>query len=168
MPKRILIIGPSGAGKTYVSEVLKKQGINAVDADTIVGLSGWYDSQGKEVDFPRNAGSEFLNTHQFLWDREVLADFLKDKEEVYLFGLAGNVFDMLNLFDKVYFLKVKPELIEDRLMHETRINPMGNTKYQREAVLAYAREIEKKASELGIKMIDADQTPEAIFDSLNG
>ena len=38
MDKRVLIIGPSGSGKTRISAELRKQEINAVDADLIVWL----------------------------------------------------------------------------------------------------------------------------------
>src|SRR3989338_3744394 len=130
MSKRVLIIGPSGSGKTYVSAALRAKGINAIDADLVEGLSDWFDGNDKKVECPADAGPEFLNNHVFLWDRGFLSKFLEEQDEVYLFGASGNVFDMLDLFDKVYFLKVSPELLAKRLRHENRENPMGKTNYQ--------------------------------------
>lgn len=165
---RVLIIGPSGSGKTYASAKLREKGINAVDADLIPDLSNWYDKDDRRVEFPSDAGKEFLDNHTFLWSREVLEKFLKNRNEIYLFGLSGNVFDMFDLFDKIYFLKVAPEVLAERLQHESRENPMGKTAYQMQNALNYAKEIEETARKLGIKMIDANKTPKEIFKEMSG
>lgn len=166
MSKRVLIIGPSGSGKTYVSAALREKGINAVDADFVEGLSDWFDGNGKKVECPADAGPEFLNSHEFFWDRGFLGKFLEGQNGVYLFGASGNVFDMLDLFDKTYFLKASPELLAKRLRHESRENPMGKTGYQLQNALKWAKEIEQKATDLRIEMINADQAPEVIFDKI--
>ena len=166
MSKRILIIGPSGSGKTYISAALRAKGINSIDADLLEGLADWFNGSGRKVQCPMDAGPEFLNNHEFLWDRGFLNKFLEGQNEAYLFGSSGNVFDMLDLFDRVYFLKASPELLADRLRHESRKNPMGKTDYQLQNALKWAKEIEQKASSLHIEMINADQTPEVILNSL--
>jgi thymidylate kinase len=85
---------------------------------------------------------------------------------MYLFGMSGNVFNMVDLFDKVYFLKTSLEILVQRLRHENRENPMGKTDYQLQNALNWARKIEEKAKNLGIEMIDANQTPEQIFNQI--
>ncbi|MDB5260487.1 MAG: hypothetical protein JWN37_718 [Candidatus Nomurabacteria bacterium] len=160
---KILILGPSGSGKTYTSFYLRRKNINAFDADTIPGLAGYFDSKGNEVEFPIGAGKEFLDTHEFLWSREFLKVFLKKNNDVYLFGMAGNAFDMVDLFDKVFFLNAEQEVLAERLRHESRENPMGKTDYQLQNALNWATEIEEEARGLGIKMIDANLPPEEIF-----
>ena len=163
MIKQILITGPSGSGKSYISAKLREEGINAVDADLIEGFGEWYDSKDRRVDFPSDAGKEFLDQHRFLWKREDVEKLLKENDELYLFGMSGNTFDMLDLFNKVYFLKADPEVLAERLKHETRENPMGETEYQLQNALIYAKEIETTAYKHDIQMIDANQTPEAVF-----
>ncbi len=163
---KVLIMDPSGAGKTYLSKELKNLGINAVDADSIEALHSWYDGKGNKVSFPENAGREFLDNHSFLWNREFLKNYLKENPDVYLFGMSGNAFDMLDLFDKVYFLKVPPVVIDERLQHESRENPMGKTEYQRKIAVEWAMEIEKKAKEKGIAFLDATLSPEKIHQIL--
>lgn len=164
MSKKVLIIGPSGSGKTHISAELRKRGINAVDADLIAGLSDWLDGNGNKVDYPKVANKEFLDNHEFLWDKEFLKEFLSKQKEIYLFGLAGNIFSVIDLFDRVYFLRVKPEILAKNLRHASRENPMGQTDYQLENALQYAKEIEDKANELGIKFIDTtNKSPEQIF-----
>ncbi|MBI1974307.1 MAG: AAA family ATPase [Candidatus Zambryskibacteria bacterium] len=164
MKKKILIIGPSGSGKTYISAELRKGGINAIDADLVLDLSSWFDNDGKEVEYPEDADKEFLNNHEFLWNKEFLKDYLRKQDEIYLFGLSGNVFNVTDLFDKVYFLKVERQVLTENLRHESRENPMGRTDYQLENALKYAEEIEQKARELGIEIIDATgKSPDEIF-----
>lgn len=160
---KVLVFGPSGSGKTYISSKLRKLGINAVDADLIEDLSSWYDRQGNKVKYPEDADEVFLNNHSFLWNRKFLEDYLAKVADIYLFGASGNIFDMLDLFDKVYFLKVNPDLQKERLTHQLRENPMGNTEYQRENAVRWGLELEQKAKNSGIKFIDATLGPEEIF-----
>ena len=167
MGKRVLIIGPSGSGKTYISAELRKQEINAVDADLIPRLSGWFNKDGKKVKYPEKADKEFLDNHEFLWNKEFLKDYLESQDDVYFFGLSGNVFNVISLFDRVYCLKVNPEILARNLRHESRENTMGRTDYQLENALKYAEEIEQKAKELGVKIIEVmDKTPEQIFQEI--
>ncbi|MBF8249559.1 MAG: hypothetical protein HW400_160 [Candidatus Levybacteria bacterium] len=161
--KKILVLGPSGAGKTHLSTVLKEYGLNAVDVDSIKGLHGWYDVKGNEVVFPRDAEKEFFDNHSFLWNREALVNYLKKNPDVYLFGMSGNAFDMLDLFDKVYYLDVPENLIRERLQHSSRINPTGKTPYQREVAVEWAKLIKERANDLGLTFIDAALTPEELY-----
>ncbi len=131
----------------------------AVDADSINGLHSWYDGNGKKVKFPKNAGKKFLDNHSFLWDRKFLVDYLKTNHELYLFGCSGNVFEMIDLFDKVYFLKTSDKIIEERLSHPSRKNPMGKKEYQRKNAIKWAKALEKKAKGLKIEFIDASLSP---------
>jgi len=161
--KKILILGSSGSGKTHLSVVLKQRGLNAVDADEIRGLHGWYDGKGSKVVFPRDAGKEFFDNHSFLWNREALANYLKKTPNVYLFGMSGNAFDMIDLFDKVYFLDASENIIKKRLQHSSRANPMGKTTFQRKMAVEWAKLIRERARDLGLIFIDATLTPEEIY-----
>jgi len=161
---KVLIIGPSGSGKSYVSATLRKKGIKkAVDADLVEGLADYFDASGRWVEYPLDADKEFFDNHQFLWNRKFLEKFLQKQDEIYLFGLAGNIFDLIGLFEEAFFLKAKPEILAENLRHESRDNPMGKTYYQIRNALKYAEEIEENAKKLGIEMIDAHQSPEEIF-----
>ena len=167
MAKHILIIGPPGSGKTYISGSLKKKGVNSYDADLVYGLSSWFGINGEKVTYRQD--NEFLDNHRFLWDRDFLSTFLsKQEDDIYLFGISDNIFDMVNLFDKVYFLKTPSEIITKRLNNKDRKNPMGGTNYQVRKILELAEDVEKKAGHLKIKIIDANQAPEKILLEING
>ena len=163
MTRKVLVIGPSGSGKTFISAALRAEGINAPDGDLVENLSSWFDGAGNAVICPPDCDQDFLDNHEFLWNRNVLQKFLDTPKDVFLFGMSGNVFEMLDLFDKVYFLKSSPEILAKHLRHESRENPMGKTDYQLQNALNWAKEIEIKAQELGIQMIDANQSPDKIF-----
>jgi dephospho-CoA kinase len=162
---KVLIVGPSGAGKTYLSNELKKLGLNSVDADIIGPLSSWFYGDEK-VKYQENADKEWLDNHSFLWDKDYLKHYLNENPDIHLLGASGNVFEMLDLFDKVYYLNVPDEVQDERLQHETRENPMGNTEYQRKNAIEWGHELRDKAKDLGIEFIDATSSPEEIYRQL--
>lgn len=69
---------------------------------------------------------------------------------------------------KVYFLKADPKLLAERLRHGTRENQMGKTDYQLDNAIRWGKEIEEKTKQLGIPMIDAEQSPKEIFAEISG
>ena len=166
MSKNILIIGISGSGKTHIVQKLKDQYLYIHDADEIKDFSGWFDKDREPVGFPNKANKEWLDNHEFLWDREVLQEFIKKNEPVIIFGFAGNCFDMLDLFDEIYYLDIKPEEIKKRLRSEDRLNPMGKTEEQVDLVIKYMKTIRCQAIESKILFIDASQSPEQIISQI--
>ena len=163
---KVLIFGPSGAGKTYLSKELKKLGLNSVDADLIGPLNSWFDGNGKKVNYPEYADAEFLDNHSFLWDKDYLSKYLTTHPDIYLFGASGNIFEMFDLFDKVYYLDVPDNVQNERLQHESRENPMGNTEYQRQNAIAWGNELRQKAKNLEITFIDTTKDTEDIYQEL--
>lgn len=161
--KNVLVFGPSGAGKTYLSSKLKDMGVRTVDADSIHGLGNWFDSNNNKVTMPDDAGPEFLDNHSFLWDKNFLKNYLEKNEGIYLFGVSGNIFEVFELFDKIYFLDVSPETMNERLQHSTRQNPMGKTEYQRNNAVEWGMQLREKAREYDIEFLDANLSPEEIF-----
>ncbi len=162
----VLIFGPSGAGKTYLSKELKKLGLNSVDTDLIGPLSSWF-FVDKKVEYNENADKDWLDNHSFLWDKDYLKQYLTENPDSYLLGASGNVFEMLELFDKVYYLDVPEEVQYERLQHESRDNPMGNTEYQRKSAIAWGHGLRDKAKQMGIEFLDATKTPREIYELLN-
>lgn len=163
--KRILIMGPPGSGKTYVSSKLQEKGIaQAVDADLIPDLGTWVDKKGKKVQFNRNADSKWLNEHKFIWDRKVLEKYLTDKkDDVYIFGISENIYDLLDLFDIKFYLKATPKLILQRFSQPGRKNPMGRKPEQLQRIMKSILYYTRKAKKFGFVFIDASKSPEEIY-----
>jgi len=167
--QKIIITGMPYSGKSYVSDFLKKNGENVIDADSIKGLGHWFDKRGNKVDFPHDASKEWLDTHDFLWDKNFLHLWLTEqKSSVYIFGFAANILELLDLFDKAYYLDISPEVLKQRFVENERANPMGQTEEQQETILRDLSDFAQKAKEKGLIFIQADQSPEKIYKIVTG
>jgi len=159
---KVLVIGPSGSGKSYVADALQVRGINAFDDEDIDGLSSWYNQQRQKIPPPKTAEEAFANHYSFLWDKKFLSDFLNGHDEVYIFGGSGNVTDVFDLFDKVYFLKIGPELQRKRLRSPLRKTP--DLDFGEEGMIVWGAWFEEEARKRNVPFVDANQTPEEIFE----
>lgn len=162
---KVLVLGPSGSGKTYVSHVLQRAAVPAFDDSDIEGLSAWYDQHGTKVPPPQNAAEAMVGHYAFLWRKKVLARFLERFSDVYVFGGAGNIFSMLGLFHKVYFLKVTPELQKERLRSPSRENPEMDR--NGDDTIVWGGWFEEEVKKRNIPFIDASLTPQQIFDIIS-
>lgn len=163
---KILVIGPPGSGKSFISRKLRELRHNAVDADTVKGLSKWVDTKGNRVDFPENAGKEWLRSHRFVWDRGFLKSYLKEESPEYLFGVSDNVLDMIDLFDNAYILDVSPDLIRERMKDGDRLNPMGKTSQQVSEIITQMETLVENARSLGLEFIDSSLPLEEILEEI--
>lgn len=158
---KVLLFGPSGSGKTYVSQALKKQGVNAFDDGEINDLSGWYNMQGEKVATPTTAREALDNHYSFLWSKRVLKAFIDKYDEVYVFGGSGNIFNMFNIFDKVFFLKIDPTIQKERIMHSSRATPLMD--FDENGIVTWGDWLEQEAVKRNIPFIDATLSPDQIF-----
>jgi len=147
-----------------MAKALQRQGINAYDDSDIEGLSAWFDRNGNEVVEPKTADEAMANGFAFLWSKRVLGNFINQFSEVYIFGGSGNIFNMLDLFDRVYFLKIEPELQKQRLLSASRPTPLMDA--NEDGIIIWGGWFEEVAKQKNIPFIDALQTPEQIFEMI--
>lgn len=163
-----LVLGPSGAGKTFLASTFRARGLHAIDADCVPGLCGWFTLEGVPTKYPINAGHEFLSCHHFLWDKDVLRELIRHERESYVFGMPRNAFEAIDLFNAVCYLRVPPGVLLNRLQSASRNNPMGQTQYQRDYCLDRAKETEIVARKLGIRFVDATKEVDQIVADIVG
>lgn len=163
---KVLIFGPSGAGKSFVANAWKKQGINAFDDGEITDLSNWYDRNGKRVSIPATADEAMANGYAFLWSKKAMARFLALYPTVYVFGGSGNVSEVFDLFDQVYFLDIDPVLQLERLKSPLRPTPQLDS--NAEGAIVWGQWLRELALAKGIPFIAANQTPEVIYEFVKG
>jgi len=163
---KVFVFGPSGSGKTYVSHALQKSGINAYDDADIEGLSAWYDRQGRKIAAPDTADEAINNQYSFLWSKKVLKEFVNRFKDVYIFGGSGNIFNMLDLFDKTFFLKVEPQIQKERILNSPRPTPLMDINDN--GIVIWGEWLEQEAKKRHIPFIDASLTPKEIFEIILG
>lgn len=166
---KVLITGPSGAGKTHLCEYFNEHGLLSVDADLVESLGEWYDHEGLRVQFPRGGADEFMDNHEFLWDREILEQLLAKHEDIFLFGSSGNVFEFTAYFDKAVYLDLPLDVMEQRLASKARRNPngMGETEAQRKIIVEYVRDhFKPEAEQHGLILINANRSESKIMDDI--
>jgi shikimate kinase len=167
LTKNILITGMPGSGKSFLTKSLRELGVNAFDADEIKGLGDWYSIQGKrKVRFKLNADVNWLNRHEYLWDKSFLRKFIHKNEPLILLGGSANLFSFVGLFDAVYYLKVPSRIIEKRIQRNNRKNKFGLLKEQRETVISEVKNSDKLISKMGITVLDGTLPPRKIISKI--
>lgn len=163
---KVLVFGPSGAGKTYISRALHKRGIHAFDDTDIPGLSSWYDRHGQKIAGPDSADEALNNGYAFLWSKRYLAKFLRPLSEVYVFGGSGNIFDMLDLFDRAYFLDIPPRLQIERIQKAADRNRQMDI--SKEGITIWGQWLREEAQRRQIPFLDARLSPDQIYSIISG
>jgi len=158
---KILVFGPSGSGKTYIANELRKLGINAFDTDQIKGLSAWYDRNGQKVAEPKKPDEALKNHYSFLWSRKFLDGFISKYNNVFIFGGAGNLFSMIDLFDRVYFLKIDSQTQKERIQNSTTRN--SQLDFQNNNLVIWGKWLEEEARKKNIPFISGTLSPKEIY-----
>jgi shikimate kinase len=161
MHKHVLVIGMPGTGKTTLTAYFIKKGKTAFDGDEELGK--WLDKRGHVKRMMKHASKKWLSEHRWRWNVRKLKKLLKDNRELYLFGGADNQFDVLDLFDRTYYLKADKKLLAKRLKTRTGPYDFGKTKHQKELVFGWINSVDRRAKENGLIFIDASLSPNQIF-----
>ncbi len=165
MTSHTLILGAPGSGKSFLAACAKERGFSAYDADyDVPGLGVWKDKEGKAVSFPKIVTIDWLETHAFVWDVEVLAAFLRAHESVALFGIASNAFALSGMFDRVFYLSVSESVLRERLLHSIdRKNPRGKSEAEVQQIWHdIVHDHMPQIKEKGITCIDGDRNAEEV------
>jgi len=158
---KVLVFGPSGSGKTYVSNALREMGIPAFDADRVIGLSSWYNKHGNKISEPMTAEEAINEQYAFLWSRNFLSNFLRQHNDIFIFGGSGNIFDLIDLFDSVYFLKIDSQVQRERIQNSNNRNK--ELDFKNEELVIWGEWLEEKAREKNISFIDGTLSPKEIY-----
>ncbi len=157
----VLVIGVGGTGKSYLASRLRKKGFAVVDEGSTVGLTKLVDKNGRKAKYSTDSAENFWKNHFQVIDLKVLKKLLRENKTLYVLGDAGGQpgkgngsFDIIGMFDKVYYLHASEELLESRLMGRTS-KQFGKRKGELKGVFAHKAKLDKKAKALGILFVDA-------------
>jgi len=116
--------------------------------------------KGEKIMTPTTANEAIVNRYSFLWSKTFLEKFLAQFKDVYLFGGSGNVFNMIDLFDKVFFLKVDLEIQKERLLKSRKESLMD---FNEDEIIIWGDWLEQEARKKEITFIDATLSPKHIL-----
>ena len=107
---RILVTGVAGTGKSTLCKELIARGKPAHDADLIDGLASWVtQDEHFKVCSCKKTSKEWIENHDWLWDREKLQGLLTNQHRIVLCGIGHNQADFYGMFDQIILLKLNDE-----------------------------------------------------------
>ncbi len=158
---RFYITGVSGTGKSTAGEELARQGIPVIDLDDVKDLCKWiHKDTGERSHWRPGIGKEFFEKHEYVCDRKHLEELINrhlDKEAVGVVGLADNLPDIIDLFDKMFIFYCSEETfikrIEDRQNHD-----FGKHDSEKEMILTWYKDYKEEMLAKGAIPINTEKS----------
>ncbi len=147
-PKRILITGMSGTGKSTLIAALAGLGYRAVDVDD----EGW---------------SRVADDGGWIWREELVERCLDEHESgtLFLSGCAESQVRFYPRFDHIVLLSAPAPVLEERLRTRTN-NPYGKRPGELAEVLEYRETVEPLLRRAANHEIDTTASPEVVLDTV--
>ena len=168
-----LVTGNPGSGKTTLAAELARRGLIAIDPDYDATLSYWVDDTGARTlksEGPAQPDEQWLRTHHWVWSRCRLQELLAEHEEpVFVCGIALNIHEVVDLFERIFLLRIDADTQEQRLVAYDASNSRG---HRNEATRQQIREgrpiFEAQMLELGAVALDGTAPTSFVADQLLG
>ncbi|MFC7625919.1 hypothetical protein [Microlunatus sp. GCM10028923] len=159
--RSFLLAGGPGAGKSTVSEVLRDQGMHAIDLD--YGFARHENRAGEQVPFPAEPSWDWLMAHSWNWRIPLIdAAIAEATGPVVLAGTARNMFDLLDRFDVLLLLTMDDATRNARLADPRRNNVFGKVGDTALWSRWWHQLVESELTARGAVIIDASQPIEAV------
>jgi hypothetical protein len=130
-----LVTGNPGSGKSALAHELGRRGVLAIDPDDDPELAYSQDPFGRRADPPQNPDEEWLRSHRWVWSRSRLEQVLAGhKEPVFVCGIARNQDELLDVFDRVFLLRIDGRTQEARLVAHDALHPPGRSEAGRQEI----------------------------------
>jgi hypothetical protein len=130
-----LVTGNPGAGKSALARELVRRGLQAIDPDNNPELAYSEDAAGRRAGQPQSPDEEWLRSHRWVWSRSRLAEVLPGhRKSVFVCGIARNQDELLDLFDRVFLLRIDGPTQEARLAAHDALHPPGRSEAGRQEI----------------------------------
>ena len=159
-----------GSGKPTVAAGLSRRGFVALDPDYDPELSHWLDADGRRtklLDGPGAPTEKWLRAHRWVWNRPRLEEYLaRSDAPVFVCGIALNQHELLDLFSKVYLLRIDDRTQEHRLVAHDRSHPPGRNEAGRQQIREGRATFEAAMLQLGAAPLDGTLPTRTIVDQI--
>ena len=165
-----LVTGNPGSGKTTVAAELARRGLVAIDPDYDAKLSYWEDDAGTytlKAEGPAQPDEQWLRTHHWVWSRARLQELLTQSEvPVFVCGIALNIHQVVDLFERIFVLRIDADTQEQRLLAHDKGNPPGRSEAGRQQIRDGRPAFEAQMLELGAIALDGTAPAATVADQL--
>ena len=160
-----LVTGNPGSGKSSLALELSRRGLFAIDPDDDSDLSYWEDDNGHRVSNaarPPAPEREWLLSHRWVWSRPRMQELLDQHDGlVFVCGVARNLDQVVDLFDRIVLLRIEAETQEARLVAHDAVNPASRSEAGRQEIRDGRPVFEAEMLELGAVAV-AGNAPTAV------
>jgi gluconate kinase len=165
-----LITGPSGAGKTAVSEHLTAQGYQSIEADSTPGICYFVNKAGKPVPYPVDANAAWWENHSYLWELSRLQRLVDSLEStgkpILICGNAANINKAWPMFTAAFYLDIPSEVMLKRIADGGSDNSFGKRVMERDQLMRWVEPFKAEMLELGAITIDATRPVETVANDI--
>lgn len=164
-----LITGPSGAGKTTLSNYLTEAGHQSIDVDSVPGVCYFVNKNNKPVPYPAGADAAWWATHNYVWELDRLQRHIRSFDAalpLYICGNAGNIDKAWELFAAAFYLDIPRDIMVARLAGTDRENSFGARLDEQDQLLRWVDEFKANMLAKGAVKIDATKPAKTVASTI--
>jgi hypothetical protein len=133
-----LVTGNPGSGKSTLAHELSSREFVAIDPDYDPELSYWEDAAGTRTmlaDGPSDPDHKWLESHHWLRRRARMEERIAEHVgPAFVCGIATNLDRFLEIFERVFLLRIDERTQEARLVAHDEENPPGRNEAERDQI----------------------------------